>query len=1801
MNNKLNQNLKGMNLDSLTSQVGEGEVTWALNANVQSFDGSRFAYTNELGNQFCTQFKSGFVVVGQPYYIIEQDIIIFALYNPNTGESEIGQVTAFNKDCLKLISKEKDCGCEKGSVLEDEVVEQLNTRVVEDCETILCYEVEFFPFNEEDYDTCTPQIGKPTFGGFVEYVDCTGKPAEIFYSCGTRIFTSEPYNLKYFTRSGYPSVKTYVTTDFYRNGTVRPSVGTSKRQLKDPNCKQKIVTECCQYKTIVSNPCLNFSEDYPVWFKHKALPCDTYLYFVSKNNPPRRISLSAPEGVDACGNPVKVLDCNEIDIFPKTCHPDILPTIIDGNGQLKAGSYRFTLAYTDQYGNELTDYFDLTSEVPIFERPITVDTDYITNKSISMIITHHTDVFDYFNLVVQQTANTVSTYYLVGTYRVAAPQTYTFNGINAKEFTAIKTLNRTPRYETAGIIEDSDDILFLADLEGDIDYNIQPLANEIKLYWETVEMPADKDKFNYHNGIIVSNFRGYMRDEIYGFGIKFKLKTGKYTKVYHIPGRKIEGPDAALLNPDEYDVFSAETNCDPPNKIPTWKVYNTATKFSTPKKCNAVGDLKQKEFSCEITPYHSQGEFAYWESTLKYPCNEAIWGSLADQPIRFHKFPDCAITHIHNNVNLQSPPPGGQKIYPIGVRPDIDVLNDLINTFKIYNPKTGKNDLLLKDIICGFELVRTTRSTGKSVIAKGLAYDVAYAEDRSELRNGGSLKSYYYANYPYNDLNPDYFLSTSDEIYESPDPNDGTEARLRQVPFNNTGYLRYTFHSPDTHFQFPQLGTELKLESVETGNWRGRFAQVQEHPRYKFLTKFDFALCSLLGTALSYVTKNDSTTTNSTTQGLLSTATSPPSITYVALINNGANQSGGSDVNFAEILTNTELLRDTLERLIPELNYAYTFQSKADYTWAWFPTRNIKSTRRLLDTAVYLSPDNQFVPLGNGQTEQVNNNQRESSVYLKVNTSFSFPFNVPISDNSRRTIGQKKDDGLYPIWCSNPETEQTGDVKANYMSIKRTIPNQYGTIDNLIYVSTGDFYELQFDQFQTYVKCKYYPTFGGDIFINRFALKRKMPFFTQNMVGRPDGINFDYQLVPNILYPTYYIGTSPDSLSVSEIFDPTTLAFVGVGVAGLIAGSLLPEGNSAKIANTVGYASLGVGVANLLANLSGGFIPKNNLDSCITPSKYASDKVLEITLDPPKVSSALFNLAAGNPFYQEGKFYLSAYGIPNFFVESEINVDMRHGRNSDEENFFPNVGTGLSSFGDWLQEYRVPIRYDNFYWYNATYSKQNFENFNKPYDSFEPDELCSSVFPNRVIYSDGFTQEESKDSWLVYRTNNYYDFPKTNGKLIALNQVENNKMLARFENTTQAYNARIIIDSTYPTQLELGTGNMFSTKPIEYVRADLGYVGSQHKAYISCKYGSFWTDAKRGFVYQLSGSSGFDEITKNNFNWFKRNLPFRIIEDFPDFPIDNSFKDVGIAMAWDERFERVFITKRDYKVVERYRPFISYNDGIFTYVELDTIRVIELDDPTFFEDKSWTVAYSPLTKGWLSFYSFLPNYYVGLTDHFQSGIKITTGGVKQSTLWNHLISPLRYQTYYNKLEPYVVEYSVDTLPNVSTVNSVTLFQDIQKFYNKTDFYSLGSSNSTNKVNFNKAILYNKEQCSGMLYLIPENPNDMSQRTRYPRVQSDHIEILYSHREQKFTFNSFWDTVNWTSNNQPIFVTDWDILQNSYYTDKVLNRDAIIYQSRQGKQMPLRSTHCRVRLIQDVHSRFRFINTLQNTQLNPSRI
>ena len=103
--------------------------------------------------------------------------------------------------------------------------------------------------------------------------------------------------------------------------------------------------------------------------------------------------------------------------------------------------------------------------------------------------------------------------------------------------------------------------------------------------------------------------------------------------------------------------------------------------------------------------------------------------------------------------------------------------------------------------------------------------------------------------------------------------------------------------------------------------------------------------------------------------------------------------------------------------------------------------------------------------------------------------------------------------------------------------------------------------------------------------------------------------------------------------------------------------------------------------------------------------------------------------ATDNPgrTYYDGKMYMFAYGIPTFYCESSVNVDLRQAFNNKEGDFYPHVSTGIPD--DWVQESWVPIAQDNTYYYNITYSKQNKENFFSHLPPNWRDELCFTNFP----------------------------------------------------------------------------------------------------------------------------------------------------------------------------------------------------------------------------------------------------------------------------------------------------------------------------------------------------------------------------------------------------------------------------------------------------------------------------------------
>lgn len=313
----------------------------------------------------------------------------------------------------------------------------------------------------------------------------------------------------------------------------------------------------------------------------------------------------------------------------------------------------------------------------------------------------------------------------------------------------------------------------------------------------------------------------------------------------------------------------------------------------------------------------------------------------------------------------------------------------------------------------------------------------------------------------------------------------------------------------------------------------------------------------------------------------------------------------------------------------------------------------------------------------------------------------------------------------------------------------------------------------------------------------------------------------------------------------------------------------------------------------------------------------------------------------GNYYRPPSRFYLYHYGVPSFLCESRINTNFRYGGKELKEQFFPQVG----DLGEWTQESVVSIREPNVFKYNSVYSKSTASLKQRvlPVSYNKEDSECKSDFPNGVIYSlPDYSENSSFDPWLIYRPNDFYEFPTNYGKLKEMRGIENQQILARFENTTAIFNAvdTTVDDGKRPETQFLGDGGIFARRPVTFSETDLGYGGTQTSASLSCEFGHFHVDSKRGQVVEIAnGGKGIQEISSftgdkpsGMRNWFKEHLPFKILKSNlqgkENLDLDNAYNGLGISMGWDSRFRRVFITKKDYIPLS---PCIEYvkDEGFF--------------------------------------------------------------------------------------------------------------------------------------------------------------------------------------------------------------------------------------------------------------------------------
>lgn len=1495
-------------------------------------------------------------------------------------------------------------------------------------------------------------------------------------------------------------------------------------------------TPYCSYFTIVSSDCFGFSMNYPVDAEYRIVNNALYIYFVDGLNKLRFIYFNIIDsipvlqdkfkvvtGYDAenCDQPIysDELDCNKI-LYNPNYEVTKISNIEDVyGGSLPAGVYQVMIAYADSLGNPLTSYFASSNPYPLRTKNITIETNYNTFKALSFTVDDldQTGIFQYYNIVIAQTVDNFTDFFLVATQPITT-KNFLYTGSNQviKKLDPNSVFFRYGIFETATSITKANDYLFFANLKQYRRLNLQRAVSQIKAYWQTIAI-SEQELRKPEN---VSKYRGCLRDEVYPYGIVFEFTDDNDSITYPLVG---PAKDSYAYDVDRIianaDVIRQDSCGNQAERDELWQMYSTASIEAAPHQISV---------DCEDDRIWEWGKFSYWESTETYPNIPEVWGDLCGKPIRHFKYPDSTVTHMHNGLLSTSIYENSNIIFPIGIRIDHDSVKAAI-AWAVDNNLITQAEA---DTIKGYRIVRGNRAGNKSIQAKGLLYDMwNYSKDN---------KTYYYPNFPYNDLGENIFLAPDISTYDG-----GNDSSPNPSSFVKTG--RYTFHSPDTHFTNTSLGSELKLETEEYGKSEGYFNNCNRQPKYKILSTAARSLCFAAGfaSATSHVTKEcrdfqhigkyitvgtaDSYSQYVQFKGQLkyntfgvSTPQFPATYTdhdckgtaynwmntiqvaemtpehytggaimlSVLAVTGFLDMVGYGLFFFADALSEIAIYTKLLQSLTPAKNYFIQYNSVGRYNSYKVVSNNGNKIRKL-DYATYLDTNLEYVDELVGNII-VNNRDRESSVMLRTDpTKPLFP-NTSVIDNSRVSMDSAG------IGSLNQKFNR--DISSYYASVRNYVPDQYGTIYNISYLETGaNSFLIEENQSEATI-------FGGDTFISRFGLKIKHPMFTQTRFNQLDNADVSYSELGNAAYPNYYL-------------------------------------------------DYGEGIMEKLSTFSIG-------DILTHPGNFFQDLV---GTDDTRLDAKREKF-----FYQQGYVHLYNYGIPYFLVESDVNVDYRHGENDTDLDYYPHQ----SDLDIWLQEENVPINRDNAYIYNSTYSKQNKESV---LQTAKPDTLFGDASiindSNLLIYTERAQTLNEGDNWKILRPDNFYRVNSVYGTIVSIDGIESDKVLIRCENGSQIFGAYDTID-TSGGQAQINHSGIFQSRPKEFAVTHLGYMASQHRDILDTEFGHVFVDAKRGNVFNLAaGAAGLDELTKNGMkNWFKNNLPFYISKYFPNLTLtdlDNSFNGIGISLCFDRRFNRMFLTKLDYAPKS---SDISYSSSLKKFYLNDDI--VDVKNPTYFDNKSWTISYNFATQMWSSFHSFIPNYYVDYIDSFQSGINGS-----QSSVWSHGVSNKSYQVYYGNISPFIIDIPTPFTGQNNVLNSVSYVNEVIRYQNEYDYFF------NNYITFNKAVVYNNNKNTGQLLLTVSNPNDLQHKL--PKITADGREVFVSSPEGTWNINEFFDSTKSTYNNVPLWNYD------KANVNKDLNLSAFNYYKADTNQAVMRGRMFNLRLVNDIHSNYKFLFILQS--------
>lgn len=1517
----------------------------------------------------------------------------------------------------------------------------------------------------------------------------------------------------------------------------------------------------CEYTKIVNDSCLSFKRTNLIKGASKSnFDCTRSVYWDDGINPTRVLNIDRvpyiPKPKKDTGEDCYVeeftdrLDCEALRIAPLITVPCLKLNKASTGGTLPNGSYQVTIAYSVQ-GVKVTDYFIPSNVQSVFSH-----TDVAGAVEV-IFETLDEDAYDEFELVLISFVKENMTARKIGNYSTRTKRVLIDRLDPSLPVVQVDRIPiRTPSYERSDNLLELNDYLIRNGIYTKSDFNYQPQANNIQANWVAVEMPADY----YVKG---GNVQSYLRDEVYSFFIRWVYNTGEKSSSYHIPGRNILGNELSPAGGRD----AIENLIEGAEPVLNWEVKDTST----------ITSLAQ--YNIPEGTVVAEGNMAYWESSEKYPDNRPdIWADLCGKNIRHHKMPDNATTHVYNPIT--------NKIVVLGVK----FLN-------ITHPLDINGEVI--DSIVGYEILRGSREGNKTVIAKGVLNNMAEYTINPDVSSRKGL----YANYPFNDLNPDPFLSKTE-----------VKGGCQGKGYSPAGVFKqdtFSFHSPDTQFRDPFLNPfELKIHGEISGDVEGSFTPVYRHPKHKLLKDFALWIAGIVGTGLGMTSlKGKTTRTTSTTKpqslnlgisgvgatgtivtgGALPIRSSPPGTLGIpGIISTPAIPNGQLGIGEerskteeqspfenntamaigAKVLTFTYFFGVGLEEalrliklMLPYEQFGYQYDAHGFYTN--YAKAEEGQRRRLVVDAQYVNPYLQDFGTG----ERINNLFRSRYIVVKTKNTINNP---KVKDDSRVTIG------MLQKWDSADKSFKRT-TSAHYASLKIKLASQYGQLDGIQQIPvSGCSYPTVADEKQIFNS----PVlFGGDVYINRYTEKNAFFFFNDWLLGQPNGFEYDYMDYVNVPYPRYWMNS--EEYDASRLMQPFVNvmygAIIGGGIAGGVAGLFDKKLAEKKI--------LGLSVTNfitiagtILGGIAGGVVSLETFKSQVLPNDY-------FHLDRRKTEC---NKKIGFGV-KNGYFYLFANGVRDFFCESEINLAQRDWGEELAERHYDNY-----TYTDLQSLFRSDIiKAGNYYKYDYSLSANRmFSNYiswgNMVGRDFDPKvaSTCYSYYPNRAIYSLPTNRELRRDNWKFYLANNYYDFGR---KVTAIKAVNQSGSIILYESKAPSFFAGVDqLQTGNGIKITIGDGGLFGTPMQSASNAEAVYEYASCQSMFSVTNtpaGLFWISQNQGKVFQWGGGQGsLNEISRNGMKWwFAKYLPSQLLQQFPDFTLaDNTVIGVGTSLAYDNTNDILYVCKKDYKVREEYKDLIKYkSDNRFT---LGGYTEVILGNPIYFEDASFTVSYDVKTQAWISFHDWHPEFILPSRSHFMT--------VKEQGIWKHNDRCDKFCNFYTVDYPFEVEFVSNTGQEVTTLKSIEYQLECYKYDSTCQ-----DKNNILDFNFDRAVIHNAEQCSGNLRMVAKPKNDPVSILDYPIVKTNNIDILYSKEENKYRFNQFWDVTRNRGEFVENYQTIWETAANGYVRE--LNPLYLNYQKSPLQHKKIRHYLDKILLKRIVSDDVKMLFRLSNAKVTKS--